>query len=173
MLKRGISMELYLLRHAIAAERGPGYPRDSARPLTERGQRRMRRAARGMVALGLEFDAILTSPYARARRTAELVADALDARDILEETPALAADGDPRALVEALAPAADERVLLVGHEPYLSELVSALISGGAGTTGVRFKKGGLCKLQVDTLRYDRCARLEWLLAPRHLRRLGA
>jgi len=131
----------------------------------------MRRSARGMVALGLAFDLVLTSPYARARRTAELVADALDAHDILEEASALAADGDPRALVQTLARSADERVLLVGHEPFLSDLVSVLISGGAGA-GVRFKKGGLCKLRVDSLRYGRCARLEWLLVPRQLRRLG-
>lgn len=164
-------MELYLLRHAIAAERGPEYSQDSARPLTERGERHMRRSARGMVALGLAFDLVLTSPHARARRTAELVADALDAHDILEEAPALAADGDPRVLVQTLARSADERVLLVGHEPFLSDLVSVLISGRAGA-GVRFKKGGLCKLRVDSLRYGRCARLEWLLVPRQLRRLG-
>ena len=71
-------MKLSLLRHGIAVEPGtPGYEDDSARPLTAKGERRMRRIAEGMATLGLSYDLLLSSPYLRARQTAEFVAQVL------------------------------------------------------------------------------------------------
>src|SRR5689334_10005172 len=68
-------MEIYLLRHAVAAPRDARkYPRDAVRPLTEDGRQKMRKAARGMRSLGLKFDRILTSPLTRAKQTARIVA---------------------------------------------------------------------------------------------------
>ena len=63
------------------------------------------------------------------------------------------------------------RLLLVGHEPYLSSLVGILI-GGQKTVGIRLKKGGLCRLDTGKLILGRCAELEWLLTPQHLALLG-
>jgi len=60
--------------------------------------------------------------------------------------------------------------LLVGHEPYLSELISVLIAGDAGA-GIMLKKGGLCRLSATSLRFSRCATLEWLLTPAQLEKL--
>jgi phosphohistidine phosphatase len=78
-------MEIYVLRHAIAVERGsPDYLHDdSQRPLTKKGIRRMRRGVRGLGHAGLEFDLLLTSPYTRARQTAEIVVEALGGPDRL------------------------------------------------------------------------------------------
>ena len=166
-------MELYILRHAIAALGGTGeYPQDSDRPLTDKGRAKLRRVVRGMRALGLGFDLILTSPYVRARQTAERVAGEMGAEKTLHLTPHLAPDGDPRALIRQIASrrAPSERILLVGHEPCLSELISVLVSGDA-RTAITLKKAGLCKLVVETLRYGRCASLEWLLAPSQMERL--
>ena len=68
-------MELYILRHAIAVERGsPGFEEDSTRPLTPAGEGKMRQIAKGMRALSVDPDLILSSPYVRARQTAEIVA---------------------------------------------------------------------------------------------------
>ena len=100
-----------------------------------------------MEALKLSFDLILSSPYLRARQTAEIVAEALKARKKLELTDSLTPGGSPKKLVELLnqLQPAPESVMLVGHEPYLSGLVSLLVSGEA-RSAVVMKKGGLCKL---------------------------
>lgn len=166
-------MELFVLRHAIAVLRGTeAFPRDSDRPLTDSGRAKLRRVVRGMNALGLGFDLILSSPSVRARQTAERVAGEMGAEQTLHLTPHLAPAGDPRALIRQITSrhAASERVLLVGHEPYLSELISVLVSGDA-RTAITLKKAGLCKLVVQTLRYGRCASLEWLLTPAQMERI--
>jgi len=166
-------MELYVLRHAVAVILGTeGVRHDSERPLTEAGREKLRRVVRGMGALGLSFDLILTSPYRRAIQTAEIVAEQLGTKHGWERAPQLAPDGDPRALVGLITSrsGAGDRVLLVGHEPYLSELVSVLMSGDAFTP-ITLKKAGLCKLVTPALRYGRCARLEWLLAPAQAARI--
>jgi phosphohistidine phosphatase len=141
-------------------------PHDADRPLTDKGRSRLRGVVRGMKALGLSFDLILTSPYLRARQTAELVADELGAETKVERTPHLAPDGNPRALIDLIASRSSERsrTLVVGHEPYLSQLISVLLAGDA-RIAITMKKAGLCKLAMQTPRYGRCATLEWLLTP--------
>jgi phosphohistidine phosphatase len=164
-------MILYLLRHAIAVERGSsGYDHDSARPLTPKGERRMRRSAEGMLALGLSYDLILSSPYVRAKQTADIVAEVCNVRDGAQVSAALAPDGNPRQVIEELNHhhGARQDILLVGHEPYLSRLISTLVTGSSALTLV-MKKGGLCKLSIDALRFGRCATMECLLTPRQLR----
>ena len=163
-------MDLYILRHAIAVDRGtPGYADDSQRPLTPEGRTKMCRIARGMQSLGLKFDLILSSPYVRARATAEIAAEVLKARRKLKFSDELAVEGDPEALIKSLSPSC-ERILLVGHEPYLSSLAGRLISG-SGSVNLKLKKGGLCKLTAARLRFGRCAELQWLLTPAQLARL--
>jgi len=167
-------MELYFLRHAIAAEKQSGNPADdSKRPLTAEGADKMRRIARGMRRLKLDFDVILASPYRRAKQTVEIVAAALDAKDKLQFSDHLADHGDSIQLVAELNEHHGTRksILLVGHEPSMSELISTFLVGNRSLQLV-LKKGGLCKLTVETLRYGRCAVLEWLLTPGQLRRLG-
>lgn len=167
-------MRLSLLRHGIAVARGdPDYEDDSQRPLTAKGQRRMWRAAEGMLALGLSHDLILSSPYLRAKQTADIVAQVLKVPDGAHLSSTLAPDGNPRQLIEALHTDHRERqdILLVGHEPYLSRLISTLLIGSPNLTLV-MKKGGLCALDVETLRFGRCASAVCLLTPRQLRRLA-
>lgn len=163
-------MNLYLLRHGLATEPGEGgIKRDSDRPLTAKGERRTCRAGEAMRAMDLSFDLVLTSPYKRARQTAEIIADALDARERLHVAETLAPGGNSRRLIESINrrdPRPGE-VLLVGHEPGLSELISVLVFGDA-TGGIVMKKGGLCKLEISSLTHSRCARLEWLLTARQL-----
>ena len=163
-------MNLYLLRHGIAVEPGsPGFAKDADRPLIPEGERKLFQITEAMEALDLAFDLILSSPYLRARQTAEIVAEALDARKKLEFSDSLVPGGSPRKLVELLnrLQPIPESVLLVGHEPYLSGLISLLVSGDA-TVAVVMKKGGLCKLSVESLKHGRCAALEWLLTPKQM-----
>ena len=161
-------MNLYLLRHGIAAEPGtPGYENDSERPLIPKGERRLRSAADAMKKLELSFDLILSSPFLRAKQTAEIVAGELRLKKRIEFSDELAPGGSSKALIQRLSgwEPAPENVLLVGHEPYLSRLVSLLVSGGADAAAIEMKKGGLCKLEVGELRHGQCARLAWLLTP--------
>jgi phosphohistidine phosphatase len=163
-------MNLYILRHGIAVEPGtPGYEKDADRPLTQEGERKLWQVAEAMEALELSFDLILSSPYLRARQTAEIVAEALKARKRLELSDSLAPGGSTKKLVELLnrhQPPPDN-VLLVGHEPYLSGLISLLVAGDT-TSAVTMKKGGLCKLSTESLKHGRCAALEWLLTPKQM-----
>jgi phosphohistidine phosphatase len=167
-------MKLYLMRHGIAEMLGAGRAlRDPDRALTAKGRRRVREIARGLRRLGVRPEVILTSPLRRARQTAELVAGELGLAGRLEETPHLGVPPDSPALIRQLQKRRPppRSVLLVGHEPHLSELTAWLITGASGA-GLAFKKGGLARLDVSTWAEGRCATLEWLLPPRVLRRLG-
>lgn len=162
-------MEIYVLRHAIATEHEHGGDRDAERTLTAEGRERLRRSTRCWDGLGIVVDVILTSPYVRARQTAEIAGQALGIPDRVEACPALAAGASPSAIVRAVAERCqeDHRVMLVGHEPDLGRLVSTLVCGDDGG-GFRMKKAGLTKLAVEGLVVGRCAVLEWHLWPRHM-----
>ncbi|MDB6017830.1 MAG: phosphohistidine phosphatase SixA [Pedosphaera sp.] len=167
-------MDLYILRHAIAEPtRAKTEKADSERRLTPEGEKKMRRIAKAMKSCELAFDLILSSPYARAQQTAEIVADVFKLRKSLALSATLAPNGNPRQLIGELHEThrSCRSVLLVGHEPYLSSLISLLISGDT-TLAIDLKKGGLCSLTASALKYGRCATLEWLLTPRQLRELG-
>jgi phosphohistidine phosphatase len=163
-------MNLYLLRHGIAAEPGvAGFEPDSERPLTAKGENRLRTTARAMAELELSFDLILSSPFRRAKQTAEIIAKHFKLRKILAFSDDLAPGGNPRLLIQQLNRfrPEPENVLLVGHEPYLGKCI-ALLAAGNASLDMNFKKGGLCKLEVESLLYGRCAKLAWLLTPRQM-----
>ena len=160
-------MDLYLLRHAIASERGRGWTgHDADRPLTKKGAKKMRRIAEAMKDLNLSFDLILSSPFRRAKETAEIVAEVFYCSDSLRYSSLLKAGGSPAALVKEIIAHHGRlgSILLVGHEPYLGNLISVLVSGKESLS-ITMKKGGLCKLTVESLHYGRCATLDWLISP--------
>ncbi|MGA3162577.1 MAG: phosphohistidine phosphatase SixA [Verrucomicrobiota bacterium] len=163
-------MNLYLLRHGIAAEPAAvGFEPDSERPLTTRGEDRLRIAARAMAELDLSFDLILSSPFRRAKQTAEIIANHFKLRKKLVFSDDLTPVGNLRLLIQQLNQfrPKPENVLLVGHEPYLGKLI-ALLATGNTSLEIDFKKGGLCKLEAEFLVYGRCAKLVWLLTPRQM-----
>lgn len=159
-------MRLYLIRHASAVPSGtPGIP-DEERPLTPKGERKWRRAARGLAQLLRRPDALLSSPLPRAWRTAEIAAAAWGR---LSAEPAEALAGGDfeawEALLSTLGP--DDRVALVGHEPHLSTLLAILVGGRA--TALPFKKGGVAVVDL-TGRFAQGGALVALLPPGLLRR---
>jgi phosphohistidine phosphatase len=161
-------MNLYLLRHGIATERtGQNGLDDADRALTAEGKQKLRQVARAMTRLELSFDLVISSPYRRARETAGVIVKCLRLPNPPEFSDALAPGGSLRKLTGLLRNRGNslDSILLVGHEPDLSELISLLVFGKKAG-GVVMKKGGLCKLSVLELRQSRCARLEWLLTPR-------
>jgi len=158
-------MLLYVLRHAIAVERGAGS--DAARALSPKGRKTMRKVARGMKALEIEFDLILSSPFLRARETAEIVAAEWGNERPVEFSGHLRPGRDPAAFIAGLAKRGGRSVLVVGHEPQLSQMISFLLTGQR-TLPLRMKKGGLCACSVRFLRHGHRATLEWLLTPSQL-----
>ncbi len=162
-------MELYILRHGIAVERGtPGYKKDSDRPLTPEGEEKMHQIADAMRGMELKFDLIVSSPYARAEQTAKIVAGELD--EDVSYSDYLVPGGNALELIGEINDERPQRVLLVGHEPDLSSLISVLVTGGSDA-GIELKKGGLCRLTTEKLVFGKCARLNWLLTPKQLREL--
>lgn len=161
-------MKLYILRHGEAADHDdPRYANDADRPLTARGVQRTKALAHALRQRDITFDVLLSSPFTRARETAEIIERGLRLHSRLEFTSQLEPFGDyGRLLAElnTLRPT-PKSVLLVGHEPHLSGLISVLCTGGQGLA-LTLKKGGLCRLEVGQLRAGRCASLEWLIAPR-------
>ncbi len=167
-------MILYILRHAVAVEPGrPAYEDDSQRPLSGKGIAKMEQIAAGLRRMDVEFDLIFTSPYLRARQTAEILAKPYSLQDKLIVTPALLPEAPAGQIVAEINESYDrlESLILVGHEPFLSNLTSMLISGDP-TLDIVLKKGGLCRLYIDQLLYDRCATLEWLLLPSQIANLA-
>jgi len=126
-----------------------------------------------MRALGLTFDAILTSPLVRAAETAAIVAEAQGSQAAPRELVALEPGVPPAETVRALrAFARYEHVVIVGHEPGLSGVVAFLLTGSPDGLRLALKKGGLVALDMqDSGRGDR-ATLHFMLTPRQLRRLG-
>jgi phosphohistidine phosphatase len=163
-------MNLFLLRHGLAVDRSaPGYKKDADRPLTPKGKQRLWRVTDAMEEMDLEFDLILASPYLRAAQTAEIVAEAFELRKKLALSDHLTPSGNPKLLLEhinQLEPA-PKNVLLVGHEPYLGQLIGLLVAGNTNAQ-LDLKKGALAKLETETLRCGRCATLAWLLTPKQM-----
>ena len=166
------TIEIYLVRHAIAAERGAKYPDDRLRPLTAAGARRFATSVRGLASLGVTIDLVLTSPLARARETSALLASNLKTKKPpIEQLDALAPGGRHAAIVEAISRHAKRhrRLALVGHEPDLGELAARLI-GARGN--IEFKKGAVCLIDVDAATPGGPGTLRWSLPPRVLRGLA-
>jgi phosphohistidine phosphatase len=164
-------VRVLIVRHASAVKRGrPGLP-DEQRPLTKDGAKVFKRVANGLARVLPRPARVLTSPLARARRTAELALAAWGSR-----TPPVAA---PALAKPALAPvlrmlARHERVrslALFGHEPGLSCLLAYLI-GGAAADSLGLKKGGAALVEIETPLRGGRGRLVWFLPPRLLLRLG-
>jgi phosphohistidine phosphatase len=161
---------IYLVRHAIAAERGAAYPDDALRPLTPAGTERFRKVAKGLAWLDVRVDRILTSPLVRARQTADILSQELPGKPQIVETEALV----PGATFDELRTHMAEfsrclSVALVGHEPDIGQLAARLL-------GLRhplaFKKGGVCRIDIETLPPAGPGELRWFAPPRILSRLG-
>jgi phosphohistidine phosphatase len=159
-------MNLYIVRHAVAVDSGtPGYEDDSQRPLTDAGRKKMKRIVKGLCELGIGLDAIVTSPYVRARDTAMILAKEFEMKDSVALSDNLIPPGNFENLINEIREKHDvENLALVGHEPMLSSLISWLTTGNTAMK-VTLKKGGVAFLSTDNLYEEGRATLQWLLTP--------
>ena len=156
--------QLYLIRHGVAEERGDAWPDDSKRPLSEEGMERLQRSTRGLARLDVWIDLVLTSPLVRTRQTADLVASAFDPRPSIITVESLAPGGTYPSLVADLEKHARKtRVALVGHEPGIGELAARLIGS---RHSFEFKKGAVCRIDVDEIPPVGPGDLRWMLTPK-------
>lgn len=154
-------MQLYLLRHADAETVAPT---DDQRFLSEKGMMQAARIARFCDAHEIRPSVILSSPLRRAHQTAAEVAGHLKAEVISVRW--LACGARPEGILERLDEyKASPSVMLVGHEPDLSSLVSFLINAQYGSVHVR--KGSLTLIDVQELK-EGCGRLEFSLPVKFL-----
>lgn len=158
---------LVLVRHAIAEDRGTAWPDDDERPLSREGARKWKRAARGLVSLLPPIDVLLTSPLVRAVQTAEILAKVASPPPKLQLFEAMRPGTRPATTITALRSKSPKgTVVLVGHEPTLSELAAQLLHLQGP---LEFRKGGAMALTSQGLGTRGPARLEWFATPRILR----
>lgn len=143
-------MTLYLMRHAEAGQEDHRrWPDDRMRPLSARGHREHALVARTLRRMGVRFDRLLTSPLVRARQTAEITARAYGRRIVPEETDALGDEARLKDLLRTLRRLPrGASVVAVGHEPFLSKAVAALVSPDGGAR-LEMRKSGVAALEFE------------------------
>lgn len=164
-------MRIYLLRHATAELRRTNLS-DRERRLTTDGHKELTAVGKALAKLKVRPDEILASPYRRAWDTALGVSTALRPAPKPLELSALMPGSNPvRLWTELKKHHAAKVVMLVGHEPLLTEFAAFLL--GSPNLTIHLKKCGLIRLDVHTVQIDRPAgTLRWVLTPRQMERMG-
>jgi phosphohistidine phosphatase len=161
--------QLYVLRHGIAVASGTTSLPDNERPLTPDGEKRMYQIAKALSRLDLELDRIFTSPLPRALRTAEIVAEVLGHPELVEKANALHVDRDGRSIRDWALSRTEANVMIVGHNPSLSDLVALLVTGQCDVPLCELRKGGIAALTANA---GSRMELDWLARPRLFRELA-
>ena len=168
-------MTLYLMRHAEAADMGTddAVTRDADRKLTDKGRRQAKRMGIMLRRLGVTIDAVITSPYARARETAELVVSTARLSAKVQTLDVLKPNGKDDAMWDALCDSGGEAILAIGHLPSIASLGGSLL-GSLAEQPLWFHKSTLVALHCE-LRENRKprVRLEWMISPAMAKRLAS
>ena len=165
-------MDLFILRHGEAGKKLATGNRDFERSLTVGGQKEVAHIAKSLKDLGIEFDSILTSPLKRAHQTAAIVSKIFKNEKKIEDWNELKPEGNRPELYRKLTQFKQQSsVLIVGHEPYLSDMISEIIFDGKGKHVV-LKKAGLAKIGIISASPKLHGELKWLLTPRHMKNMA-
>jgi phosphohistidine phosphatase len=164
-------MDLYIVRHGIAIDReDPKSPPEAERFLTEEGIERTRQVAKGIAALGVHADLLISSPYVRAKQTAVLFAKALEySEQKIRQTDNLLPGAEAGALLRELAREKNVSVVFCfGHAPHVDELLAASI--GATRQVTSMKKAGVAFVELKRVSPP-SGQLVWLLTPKLVRKV--
>lgn len=155
-------MIVYFLRHASAGQSKGDPAKDEKRPLDKDGIEQCGYIGRALAAIDLHVDAILSSPLKRATQTASLVGNEIAFEGKITVDNALRPGAGFAQFNDLLARNAKaEAIMVVGHNPSLSEFLSLLISGRSSESAVDLKKGAVARVEVD-----KGATLQWCLTPK-------
>src|SRR5271156_3824036 len=163
-------MIIYFLRHANAGQSLSNLKRDEKRALDKEGIEQCGIVGRALAALDVQVDTIISSPLKRSAQTASLVGNELSYEGKLQLEDALrpaATYADFRRLLEKYAK--QESIMVVGHNPNLSEFLGRSISEAGCEAGVELKKGAVAKVEMGR----NAAVLQWCLTPKILRSVYA
>ena len=165
-------MDIYILRHGKAEERSQNITSDSKRPLTEAGKRELECISKAIKNFEIEFDIIISSPLVRAKQTAEITLKKVKSKKksvvIWDELkPEIDVNQTIKKLT-SLDPTSS--ILLVGHEPHLSSLVSQIIAG-SDHADISLKKGGFAHIRSTTQKSKLLGSLRSVLTPKQLKKL--
>lgn len=157
-------MQVYLLRHGIAEESRAGL-RDADRALVPEGRKKLKEVLRLARSADTAISLILTSPYRRARETAELVSELLSSEAEMLETAALTPDNHPRNVwQEICSHKSVDSVLLSGHEPLMSSTAAYLLN--CSSLQIDFKKGALMRIDIESFGPQPHGVLRWMVTPK-------
>ncbi len=157
-------MQVYILRHGIAEEGKPG-GHDPDRALTNEGRKKLRETFRLAEKADVVPSIILTSPYVRAVQTAEAAIDVLGYANDLLRTEALIPSSNPQAVWEEMRMHQGVmQLMLVGHEPLLSQVTAFLLN--SSSLQVDVKKGALIRIDVDSFGAQPHGVLKWMVVPK-------
>jgi phosphohistidine phosphatase len=156
-------MIVYFVRHASAGKSKPNATQDARRPLDKDGIQQSTLMGRVLANMGVQVDAIVSSPLKRATQTASLIANEIGHDSKIVFSPVLAKGtqfDEFRQLVNAHHGA--EAIMLVGHNPNLSRFLSLMLTAGETDKVVNLKKGAVARIDVDSRNR---ASLRWCLTP--------
>ncbi|HLY98505.1 MAG TPA: phosphohistidine phosphatase SixA [Candidatus Angelobacter sp.] len=161
-------MILYFLRHASAGKNFVNPQKDERRPLDEDGILQARYVGRLLASLDVQVEQIISSPLKRALQTASLIANELAFEEAIQKDDALRPAGNYEHFQDMLSHyRRNEAVVVVGHNPNLTEFLSRTITGSAGSAHLELKKGSVAKVELN----GRTGTLQWLVTPRIARAL--
>lgn len=162
-------MDLLILRHGQAGTRSHSLA-DHKRPLTSQGRQEVEDLSQGLKSLAIKFDAIFTSPLVRAKQTAEIVAKSMKFSGKIQVIDSLKPEGNKLEFYSLLSKLKqDSKILVVGHEPYLSDMISEAISESG--CKINLKKAGLAKIKILSTLPKIKGDLRWLLTPKLLKKI--
>jgi phosphohistidine phosphatase len=167
-------MDLFILRHGEAGKKLAAGNKDFDRPLTVTGQKEVVDIAKSIKDLGIKFDFILSSPLKRAHQTAAIVAKTFKNEKKMEDWDELKPEGNRLDLYRKLSSRFKQQssVLIVGHEPYLTDMIGEMIFDGKGGTVV-LKKAGLARIEANSSSSPKLhGQLKWLLTPKHMKNMA-
>lgn len=166
-------MDLFILRHGEAGKKLASGDKDFERPLTVAGQKEVSNISNSLKDLGIKFDLIVTSPLKRAHQTAAILSKIFRKEKKMQDWDELKPEGNRLELYRKLSQFKEQSsILIVGHEPYLSEMIGEIIfDGKAGH--IVLKKSGLARVRIISSAAPKMqGELKWLLTPRHMKNMA-
>jgi phosphohistidine phosphatase len=160
-------VDLYILRHGKAEPGGLGLE-DAKRKLTGKGKEEIALIAQWMASRGIKFDVIATSPHKRAYETAGIIAASRGLKTKITVWESLAPGGNPDDIWHDIGTCDEnDAVLIVGHEPTCTFIISRIVSG-LDSASIVMTKGGLAKIRNHSFQHHRSGELQWLLTAKQM-----
>ena len=167
-------MDLFILRHGEAGQRVSTGRGDFQRQLTAAGQKEVSDIATSLKDLGIKLDVVISSPLKRAHQTASIVAKTFKIEKKMQDWAELSPEGNRLDLYNKLLQLKQQSsILVVGHEPYLSRMISEMISDGNNGGRITLKKSGLARIRIISSTPKFKGELRWLLTPKLLKNISS